>query len=71
MESKLKSFAVARAASGISADEFAKSLGVSRQHVFAVLKYPERSARVSQAIDQFIKKNLTRFRLNRSNGGRV
>lgn len=64
MESKFKLFTAARVLAGISVDEFAKRLGVSRQHVFVTLKDPNESARVSQAIDEFIEKNLPMNRQN-------
>jgi len=58
MTNRFKLFTAARAISGVSVEEFAGKLGVSRQHVFLTLKNPTRSKSLTKALDTFIARYI-------------
>lgn len=58
--SRLDLFVAARRLAGVSAEDFAKTLGVTRQMVSATLQDPKKSVRISGAIDFFIDSNIAK-----------
>lgn len=57
---RLDLFVAARRLAGVSAEDFAKNLGVTRQMVSATLQDSNKSARISAAIDSLIAKNIAK-----------
>ena len=56
-----KNFRVALSLAGISAVEFAKKHGVSRQAVYQTMNGAIKSARLEKAINRFIRSEISRL----------